>query len=322
MPSNPANSSYSSLLATTLNIVEGQMHDAISVHNPFLKLLRSEGYERTLDGRPYITHRIMNVENPNFQFYTGDDEFSTILPDAFSVAQFSWKQAGATAGITGIDRFKNSGSKAKVSDLMSDIIANLKTTFRKKIAASLFSDGTGYSSKEITGLQVLVEDGAAWSQVGGIDSNTWTFWRNQYAGTVGSFAANGEGAMLTMVNNCHRDEIGVGLIITDQTTYESYHNSGVRLTRIVNQKMLNLGFTALEFQGIPVYYDANCTSGYMYFLSPDTFYWNLAKGFDMKSLPAVRPNNQDVETQLVIMYCNLSVGNRARNGVLTGITNP
>ena len=242
------------------------------------------------------------------------------------MAEFNWKQLAGSVAISGIEKFKNSGSKAQVSNLVADLIENLKVSFQNEINVQMFSDGTGNGSKDIGGLALLVEEGTAWSTVGGISSNTYSFWRNQWTGAIGSFGGAGEGAMLTMWNNCARQvgKIKPDLIITDQSTYESYHNAGVRLQRVVSSDkgMLDLGFPNLEFLGTPLTWDSDCTAGYMYFLSSSCFNWNVGKGFDLKSTPFVRPDDQDAESMLVLLYCNLSTGNRRRNGVLTAITNP
>ena len=63
------------------------------------------------------------------------------------------------------------------------------------IAAGLYSDGTGYGGKEITGLNLQVPVNPATGSPGGIDRATWNFWRSK----MFDFTTDG-GAAVTAAN--------------------------------------------------------------------------------------------------------------------------
>lgn len=66
-------------------------------------------------------------------------------------SEWQWKQLGGFVAISGKELAMNSG-KAAVLDLLDARIKHLKAQLRNTAAASLYSDGTGTSSKEFGGL--------------------------------------------------------------------------------------------------------------------------------------------------------------------------
>lgn len=316
----------SSLLASTLVPLAPKLHDAVTGHIALLKMLTSKGFKRTLDGQPYITHRL-RLGTHNVASYAGDDIVQITTSDTVSAARFPWKQLWGHASITGIDKAKNSGSEAQVADLYADAVEGMMQDFKIEIERQIHGDGTGNGSKDLDGLDLLIDADGSFSSVGGIDANTYTRWRNYYrTASSGSFAAIGESYMQTAVNTVSRQTDGhkVDLILTTQAIKEAYTNAGVRLqvVRSENKGMLDLGFPNAEYMGIPMIWNDNTVAGRIYFLNSSTFFWNILSGFEMKMLPSVRPANQDVESQLCILYANPSCGNRARNGVIVSFTTP
>lgn len=316
----------SDLLASTLVLIEPKLHDAVTNHIALLKNLVSKGFKRTLDGEPFITHRV-RLGSHQVSSYAGADEVQLQTAQTRTVAKYPWKQLWGYAAITGIDKAKNSGSEARVVNMYAEEIEGVMQDFRTEIEAQLFGDGTGNNDKDIDGLGLLIDDDGSYSEVGGIDSNTYTGWRNYYrTASSGSFAAIGESYMQTAVNTCERESDGskVDLIVTTQAIKEAYVNAGVRLQQVrsENKSMLDLGFRNVEYMGIPIVWSDQVTAGQMYFLTTSSFYWNVMSGFDMKPLDITRPANQDVESQLIILYCNPSCGNRKRNGTIVSFATP
>ena len=76
----------------------------------------------------------------------------------------------------------------------------------------------------------------------------------------------------------------------------------------------------LTFKGIPVIFDRDCTSGYMYFLNSNNINLVVHQDADFSTGPFVTPENQDVSTAMVLFQGNLTTNNRRKLGVLTGIT--
>jgi hypothetical protein len=72
-----------------------------------------------------------------------------------------------------------------------------EASMKNLIAQGLYSDGTGYGGKQITGLQAAVPVSPTTGTYGSIDRSTTlgTFWRNQTTGT---------GTAITAPTSCSR----------------------------------------------------------------------------------------------------------------------
>ncbi len=89
--------------------------------------------------------------------------------------------------------------------------------------------------------------------------------------------------------------------------------------------MANSGFQNLMFKGAPVVFDddipagTTAGSGRMYMLN--TKYLSLVGHSDVwfKPTPFVRPTNQDSVFSQILCYGQLTISNRARQGVLDDI---
>src|SRR4249920_307116 len=66
------------------------------------------------------------------------------------------------------------------------------------IAQGIYSDGTAAGGKQIDGLLKQVSQAPATGIVGGIDRNTWAFWRNQV------FDASTDGGAATDATNIQK----------------------------------------------------------------------------------------------------------------------
>lgn len=318
---------YDSLFnVTTSDDFSDYLADAITSKEVILAHLNAKGFKKTRDGGYNIVEQIMYSKHTQARPYSQFGIINVTPQDPFTAARYAWKQVAVPMTYSGLQKFQNSGSKHQIIDLIDAFLEHAEVSLSIEVAREIMGDGTGYGSTEITGLAAAVEDGTAWATYGGIDSNTYTWWRNQWTGTVGSFAANGVDSMLTMYNNCMRGQLKPTLIVTDQSTYESYEKSLLKIERIQvtpdNKTNSDIGFDALLYKNTPIVFDTNCTAGYMYFLNADTLRWNVASGNEFRMTPLQQPYNQDAQSRLILLYAQISLNNRARNGVLTGITNP
>lgn len=315
---------YDTLASTTLDEYGNQLADAITAKEVVLAHLNQKGFKRTLTGGAAISEQIMYAKHSGAIAYANYDSIPVVPQDPFTYARYTWKQVACPMTFSGLLKFQNSGNKHQLIDVVAGLLEHAETSLDIEVARQIMSDGSGTGGKEITGLAAAVEDGAAWSIYGGIDSSTYTWWKNQFTGTVGSFAAGGIDAMLTIWNNCMRGKTVPTLIVTDQNGYEAYEKSLYRMERVMitDKGMGDLGFPHLVFKNTPLVFDTNCTAGYMYFLNAETMQWNVGSGNEFRMTPLVNPYDQDVSSRLILLYAQISMKNRARNGVLTGLTYP
>lgn len=196
-----------------------------------------------------------------------------------------------------------------------------------EINRQLQADGTGNGGKDLTGLALAVEDGAAWSTYGGIDSNAFPYWRNQWIGTTATFASAGVDRMRTIYNSCSRGKVKPTVIITSQYLFEQYEKTLATNERFLDMRMGDAGFLNLLFKTTPIVFDEDMPfedlatdEHQMLFLNVDFMRFVLGKGKNFVVTEMQRPENQDAKVSQTILFGNLTINNRARQGRLTDLT--
>jgi hypothetical protein len=264
--------------------------------------------------------------NPNVKFISELETLTVSRPDTFDNAEYLWKHIGGDVPMTDLERGITAGG-AKKYDLEAKKLSNLKNTMEEKVNTSLFSDGTGTSSKEFGGLQLLVPNDPTLGTAGLISRVTYTFWRSQQS--LGTKTTNpGDNllaAMTACYNNCSN---GVGeqnptYAVTTQTAFQIYEGLTPvieRLDRKSTSDKLIRGFKGqnIMFKDIPLGYDPSCPSGNMYILNNRNLKFIYMQW--MKGEPAVRPTDGFWDVFKVLTIGNLITDNSRRLGVVTVIT--
>lgn len=320
----PANPSFDALVTTTLKNYRKTLADNITAHEALWFQMKQKGFIREDEGGTSIVEPLLTGTNSTVKSFSGYDIIDTTPQEGISAAEFSWKQIAGSVSISGEEEFKNSGSKTRILSLLEAKLTQLELSMKLFLNEQLFADGTGNGGKDITGLALAVEDGAAWSTYGGIDSSLAAnaFWRNQWAGSVGSFAANGVDKWRTLYNSASRGASKPTLIVTTQAIFEAYEKSLAVNERFTDTKMGDAGFQNLLYKATPIVFDDDTTAGYTYFLNADFLRFVIGRGRNFVSTPFQKPENQEAKVSQVILYGNLTCNNRARQAVATGITVP
>lgn len=231
-------------------------------------------------------------------------------------SEWQWKQLGGFVAISGKELAMNSG-KAAVLDLLDARIKHLKAQLRNTAAASLYSDGTGTSSKEFGGLQLLVADSpSSAGTVGGIDQVANSFWRNQVSTSAVYSSTNCLSRMNAHWLNCVRGTDKPDLILTDSEMYGQFEASLQANQRFSDPKLGAAGFETVKYKSANVVYDENCTTRRMYFLNTDSLSFRYAKDRWFKADEHRVITNADYEVVPIWTMGNLTCSNRALNGVI------
>jgi hypothetical protein len=197
------------------------------------------------------------------------------------------------------------------------------------MSAGVYSDGTGSSGKQLTGLKALVADDPTSGTVGGINRATSgnEFWRNQTS--VQSTALTKDtiyGAMNALYLNCSRGTDRPDLIVADDTMYSLFDSSLVDYQRFVDSKLADAGFTNLKFKGADVIYDGGiggyCPKGHMYFLNTDYIRLRPHKDRDFRLIGDRNrvAINQDAVYAIIGWAGNMTMSNAELQGVLVDAT--
>lgn len=306
-----ASPNASDILTTTIESRTRKVQDNVTDNNALLKKLQMRGKIKTFSGGHKIYQEMSYAENGNKGWYSGYDTLPTGAQDVLTSAEFEIKQAAVPVVISGLEMLQNAG-KEKMIDLLSSRVEVAETTMANMIAESLYSDGTGYGGKEITGLDAMIPVDPSTGTYGGIDRATWTFWRNQVVDTSGITSATIQNSWNGLWANTVRGSDTVDLIMVDNATWQIYVASLQALQRFTDPGTGQLGFNSLKYQTADVVLDGgiggNATANTAYFLNCDYLHYRPHAQRNMVSLSPTRrvATNQDAEVQILAWAGNLT----------------
>lgn len=315
------NPNYDALLSTTLANYRNKFSDNLSRSFFLFYWLNRKERKRTEDGGESIVVQLMYGRNSTVRSYDGYETLDTTPQEGLTSAKYPWKQVAGSVSISRKEERQNSG-ESRIISLLDSKVKQAEISMRDSVNGMFFGDGTGNFAKDIFGLQLLVEDGTAWGTLAGIDRsdalNAW--WRNQYAGPVGSFAAGGLDAMRSSYNRASRGNEHPDFGVTDQATYEFYEKILVPNERFTDTETGDAGFQNLKFKGMVLGFDEQCPVGYMWKLNSNYLEWVVDGETDFINTPFVRPENQDAKVSQILLMGNLVTSNAARQSLINGIT--
>ena len=311
----PFPTSVTDIIATTIQSRSKQIADNVTKNNALLARLNQRGNIRTISGGNTILEELSFAENGNAGFYSGYDLLPVATQDVISAAEFSIKQLACPVVMSGLEMLQNSGKEAFI-DLLEARINVAEATMANKLAQSIYSDGTGSSGKEVTGLNAAVPAAPTTGTYGGIDRATWTFWRSQLydfsAATVTPSATTIQAGLNTLWASLVRGSDRPDLIILDNTYWSYYMSSLQALQRFSDPSTGSLGFPSLKFMDADVVLDGGiggyCPAATGFMLN--TKYISLRPHKD-RNMVSLSPNkryaiNQDAEVQILAWAGNLT----------------
>jgi hypothetical protein len=312
-----ANTNYDEILSTTLAHHIPKLVDNVFTARPFFYFLKQAGQIRMVGGGHKIVMPLMHAQNASAGSYSDYDNLDISVSGGITAAEFPWKQYAASIVISGIEEAKNR-SEEEVIDLLEAKTAQAEHTIVEKLDEMLISgDGTGNSGKDWAGIKKLVATNPNDTTIGGINPTTATWWASTVENTAEVLTI---GRMSTAYNTVSEGADQPNMVLTTQALYEKYEALLQPQLRFADAGTADAGFQNLLFKGAPVLFDTYVDSGYMYFLN--TKYLRLVGHSDnwFRPTPFVRPNNKDARYAQILLYGNLTVSNRNRQGVLTGKT--
>jgi hypothetical protein len=308
-----ANSNFDNLLTTTLANYRKTLTDNVFTARPLTYTLMEKGRIRMLNGGTKIVEPLIYGLNSTVGSYSGYDSIALTPQEGISAAEFEWRQYAASISISGMEEAKNNGDQ-EIINLLEAKIMQAEESMREGFNTMFFGSGTGNSSKDWNGLGNLVESG---NTVGGIDSNTYTWWKSyeENTATALTLAQMATAYNSVSVGNDHPDTL-----LTTQTLFEKYEALLQPNLRYTDTKTADAGFQNLLFKAAPVMYDTGCTAGTFYFLNSKyiTLVGHSDKWFSQTAF--ISPEDTDARYALIMCYGNLTVRNRAKQGKLTAKT--
>ena len=306
-------------------LVNDKPEDNIFAEYWVLNTLKQGESFMSVGGGDVITASLEYATNGTVAFYSDTETIATTRSDVFDRAEYNWKEIAGTVLQSELEDAINQGS-AKKFDLLDAKLKNLKSSLDDSINASLFSDGTGTSGKEIGGLQLIIDTTPTTGTVGAINAATFSFWRNQQTSGALSASAfdNLRAAMRSIYNSSSNGYSGKHprYAVTTQTVFQGFEGLLLVNERFTDKASADGGFKneTLKFKGAAISFDADCPTGNLYFYHPSFLKLAYLKGHWYKMTGPIRPANQTVDIYQVSARCNMITTNRRMLGVVSAIT--
>lgn len=314
---------FTELVTTTFRNHRSKLIDNVSNNNALLAYLKRKRKMRTESGGTEIAVPLEYAENGTYQRYSGYDVLNVQQSDVFTAAKFDWRQIAINVTASGRELRINKG-KERIINLAKSRLKNAMNTFNNNFSSDVYSDGA--LSNQVNGLQALIAD-AGTGTVGGIDSSTWTFWKNvvqsaaaplQGGAGITPSSSTIQSLMLPLWLELVRGGDKSDLIVSSNEYYSYYEESLTDLKRYTSAESATGGFVALKYKSADVIFDGN--SGIpdtrMYFINTDYLELVAHTDANLTVNDEMRPYNQDAVVIPILWMGNLTVSNRSLQGVL------
>jgi len=338
-----ANSSITDIIATTIQNRSGELADNVTNNNALLRRLKSKGNVRPFSGGNVILEEIMYIDSSqiNANSYSGYELLNISPNSPISAASFDIKQYAGAISMSGLEMLQNSG-KEQIIDLMEGRVKVAEAELANRIDYDLYQDGTGNSSKNITGLGLAVPDTPTSGTYGGIDRGSFSFWQStSYSGVTNGgaavCAANIQTYMTALALRLVRGNNKPDLFIGDVTYYSFYVASLQAIQRISSAdggSTAGAGFPSLKFYGGGMAADVvlgsgisgavntagtagGATSAHMWALNTDFLFFRPHRDRNFVPIGGERQAvNQDAIVKLIGWAGNLTSSGSQFQGVL------
>jgi len=315
---------FTELVSTTFRNHKKEIADNVSNHNALFRRLTEKGRVRLEDGGLSIVCPVDYAENSTYTRYSGYDTLDIGASAVISAAEFPWRQVAVNIAASGLEIRSNSGEN-RIINFLKAKIKNGQRTLANGLSSDFYSAGS--SSNQMNGLQALIAD-AGTGTVGGINSTNFSFWQNtvqsaaaplQGGGGITPSATTIESLMLPLYLRTTRGSDQTDLIVASENYFTFYETSQTSLKRYAPEDNGKGGMISMKYKSADVFHDSSSSgiaTSHMYFVNTDFLEVVGHQDAWMEIMPELRSVNQDAIVIPILTQANLTVSNRARQGVL------
>ncbi len=318
MPS--PNSVFTEIVTTSLRDHPSVVADNVSNHNALYNRMQKRGRvsKERVDGGYEIARPLDYAENATYQRYSGYDTLNIQASDVLSAAKFDWVQSAIHVTASGRELRQNAG-KNQIVNLAKARMKNAIRTAANNMSVDLYSSGA--LTNQMGGLAHIIQtDGTG--TVGGINSSTYTFWKNQFRELSGtgtwskSTIKNDMKAMwLSLVRGTDKPD----LVVSTHDFYAAYWENLSDLQRYRNEDTPDT-FDSVKFMSADVMFDSNSnfstTGERMYFLNSDYLELVVHADADWTQPDDKVSINQDAVVMPLLWMGQLCCSNRDLQGII------
>lgn len=322
---------WGDVTTTTLENRSGTLGDNITNNNALLATLKKKGKQKPFAGGREIMQELRYAQNQTFMWYSGTEYLNVSLNDTMTAARFPIKQASIAVVLSGLEGLQNASDEQMI-DLIESRVDTAEDTFWNQMSAGVYSDGTGFGGKQLSGLALLISKAPTSGVVGGIDRSQQVWWRNvavnantDTRGVVTS--SNIQSYMNTTTTGVKRNSDGIDTIVFDTNYYNAYLTSLQTIQRITAapSSKAGIGFTSLKYYGagkeVDVYLDGGkngqIPTNTGYFINSEYLFYRPHSARNFKVIGGDRSNvNQDAIVRIMAWAGNMTANNLSLQAVL------
>ena len=250
-----------------------------------------------------ITNPLTLGRNPNVSSYEYYDELPVTQTSEFDTVTYNWSRVGGTVVISDQEEDENKGETA-IFKLVKAKMEVLEESIKEKFSVYLYGSSAGTDPNGIT---TLIPDTPTTGTVGNINRATETQWRTSsydFDGNIDS--TNIEEAFDDILMDLTLKGDKPDLILCGRNLYRHYRTA-VRDKVVINlsesnsgKKMMDLGFSGVKHQNIPMLYDEDCPVNKAYFINSKYLRLHMLRHVNMKVKNLVAPWNIDATGRRVV----------------------
>lgn len=328
------------LATTTLQLIRKRLADNIFKANPLTAWLLMRGRVQIANGGKRIDEPLIYANNSTIQAYKGYDRLNVFPTEELTTASYNWRQFAGSISLSGLEDLENDG-ESQVFDILKAKIKICEMSMRQWLDEKLLANTNSKDTvRDFLGLDELVEDVAGGSQgtLGGINRIVETWWRNKFI-DFGGTPLGASTTLLTKFMGQAYIEVTKGLtqpdlILTDQILFQRYEDDNRGFLRLMDTRLMDVGFQNFKFKNAILMWDENIQSGtqitggagtphtsaagndhLMYFLNSEFLGVTLHPRRNFVMTPFVTPADQDAKVAQILTAGNGTCNNSRFQGV-------
>lgn len=286
-----------------------------------------QGKQSSSGGRLF-EYTLQYAPNTNFHSYGQYAQLDLAWIPVFDAARFDIKTAAGTVNWTDLEIAKCQDPNAKI-DIIDDKLQNGKDSHIDDMNKQLLGVATTSVDNIVPITDMISATPSSSLVVGGINQQTWTFWRNKQTSGAQTLSAydNLRPAMRSIYNQCSRGGLleHPTAVLFRRQEFEGYESTLLPQERFTTADKDKNGQGAfnndvLKFKGAEAFYDEDLGSATAYFYNPKYLKIAFLKGYWMKLRDRIEPVNQLTSSQAIRTHWAFTTDQRRRLGCVTSIS--
>ncbi len=329
MPGVSDTINYDSFFTSTTKNYRTDLTKNFLLYRPSVNLL-FDNYGHMEKGGYAIQQPLEFGDNAPTKMFTPYGKADVVPTEFANPAIIPFRRAISAAVVSEEEIDANSG-KSALFDLMMGRIRLSERSVAKLLGNQIYSDGTSFGGNTFQGLaagvSITPDSDPASGPVHGVPVGPNPWWKNQATINCGSFAAHGvrgttDDLVFNMFLNCTDGSYDrPTAILSDQIPFEGYNAALLQIARQIDPyKVGDLSFAALEYQGMPWFWDRQCPTGRAYILNTRHCYFETDPSVMFKWSEKRTWPDQLLDIRILSLRTTLVFRSRMFLGVLDGWT--